>query len=96
MLKRIFLFVFVLSVLALIAALPMNVNAAPENAPKLQVTLVPVTPVVTIGVATAPPSSTVPVTGGIPMSMIVIVGLLVVLAIAVVIGGMAMMNNRNQ
>lgn len=89
MLKRIILFAFVLSVLALVALAPFNASPAPSNSAKLQETLV-----VTVAVVTATPASgAIPVTG-MPTSTMVIVGLLVILGIAVVIGGFALMSRR--
>lgn len=90
MIKRVILFAFVLSTLAVIALAPMNASPAPENSAKLQETVV-----VTVGVVTSTASggSSTPV-AGMPMSTMIIVGLLVILGIAVVIGGMALISRR--
>lgn len=94
MLKRICILVFILCAMALPTMSPHNqVTAASENAPKLQATIV-----VTVPVVTSPPESTpgtIPVTGGQPpMSTLIIFGLLAILALAVLIGGVALFNRR--
>ena len=88
MLKRIIVYALVLSTLVLIALAPMNVSGSAENSAKLQETLV-----VTIGVVTATPAGTIPVTG-FPASTTIILGLLVLLGLAVVLGGIALMSRR--
>ncbi len=96
MLKRIIILVFVLSALVLLAMAPMGSDAAA----KLQSTDVPTVEVgVTIVVGTAAPQgtpATIPVTGGggLPMSTVLIFGLVAILGVAVVIGGMALLNRR--
>jgi hypothetical protein len=88
MLKRIILFAFVLSTLAVIALAPMNLSSAPDNSVNLQETVA-----VTIEVGpTASSGGGAP--AGMPTSTMIIVGLLVILGIAVVIGGMALMSRR--
>ena len=92
MLKRIFILVLILCAVTLLAMSPKLVTAASENAPKLQETIV-----VTVAVVTSPPESTpgtIPVTGGPPMSTLIIFGLLGILALAVLIGGIALFNRR--
>ncbi len=89
MLKRVILFTFVLSTLALLALAPFNVSPASDHSAKLQETLV-----VTVAVVTATPGAGgIPVTG-MPASTMIIVALLVILGIAVVIGGFALMSRR--
>jgi hypothetical protein len=88
MLKRIILFAFVLSTLAVVALAPMNVSSAPENTVALQETVV-----VTIEVGPTASSGGAP--SGMPTSTMIIIGLLVVLGIAVVIGGMALVSRRS-
>jgi len=93
MLKRILILVLILCAMTLLATSPNHVTAASENAPKLQATVV-----VTAAVVTYPPESTpgtIPVTGSQPsMSTLIIFGLLAVLALAVLIGGVALLNRR--
>ena len=93
MLKRICILVLILGAMTLLAMSPNLVTAAPENAPQLQATIV-----VTLPVATSPPGSTpgvIPVTGGQPpMSTLIIFVLLGILALAVLIGGVALFNRR--
>jgi len=91
MLKRIILFVFILSALALIALAPMQANPTGQNSARLQ----DATVVVTVMVDTpAPTASSAPAAGALPVSTMIIFGLLVVLGLAVVIGGMALMRPR--
>jgi hypothetical protein len=89
MLKRIILIAFFISALALLAQAPLNVKSAPENAVKLQDTVV-VT--VSVGVTSAPPGNSAG--AGMPMSTLVIIGLLVILGLAVIIGGMGLLSRR--
>ena len=97
MFKRIAVLVFILSAFALLALAPMNVSSAAANAHKLQTTVEssPVVGVTVVVGATSAPG-TIPATGGgLPMSTLIIFGLLAIIGIAVVIGGIAMVN-RNQ
>ena len=89
--KRVFLFVFVLATLTLFALMPMNVSSAPEQAPGLQVTVVPVTAVVTSPVSTYP----IPVTGAPTMSTILIIGLLILIGVIVIIAGISLTNKSS-
>ncbi len=93
MLKRIFILVFILCSVTVLAMSPKRVAAASENVPKLQATVE-----VTVVVATSPPESTpgiIPVTGGQPpMSTLIIFGFLAILGLAVVIGGVALFSRR--
>jgi hypothetical protein len=95
MLKRIILFMFVLSALLLIALAPMNVSPDPGSIAKLQETVVVTVAVVTAAPTVAVPAdSSTPAGGGLPISTMTIFGLLVVLGLAVIIGGMALMRPR--
>jgi hypothetical protein len=94
MLKRMLIFIFILSAVALLAMAPMNTT----HAPQFQTTEEPgvgVTVAVTIVSGTEAP---IPVTGGgnggLPMSTLLIFGLVAVLGVAVVIGGMALLSRR--
>ena len=93
MLKRILILVFILCAVTLLALSPNHVTAASENAPKLQATVVVTLPVVTSQPESTP--GTIPVTGSQPpMSTLIIFGLLAILALAVLIGGVALFNRR--
>jgi len=89
--KRVFLFMFVLATLTVFALMPMNVSSAPEQAPELQETVVPVT-----SVAASPvPSYPIPVTGAPTMSTILIVGLLILIGVIVIIAGISLTNKSS-
>ena len=91
MLKRIILFVFMLSALALIALAPMQAGPTGVHGAKLQEATV----VVTVVIDTPPPAArSAPPAGALSASTMIIFGLLVVLGLAVVIGGMALMRPR--
>ena len=103
MLKRIILFAFIFSALALIALTPMNTTSASENTARLQATVITPpeqvsTPVSGSGMgmpnATGMPNYGMPNSNGMPNSTIIIIGLLIVLGIAVIVGGMALANRR--
>jgi hypothetical protein len=92
MLKRIFILVFILSAVGLLAMGPMSVSAASENTQKLQATEPPVVGItldIEIGETPSPDSG-----GGLPLSTLIIFGLIAVLGVAVVIGGMALLSRR--
>ena len=74
---------------------PMNVTSAAGDTQKLQTTIEPTSMIgITVEVVlTSEPEGT-PSQSGLPMSTLIIFGLIAVLAIAVVIGGMALMSRR--
>jgi len=93
MLKRVLAMTFVLSFLALIALVPAN---ATQAAGTLQGTPLPtiVVPTVVIPDSTAQPI--VPVTGSPSFSNLVILGLIVIVALAVIVGGLALMLRQSR
>lgn len=109
MLKRIVLFAFVLSTLVLVALAPMNMTTTPQNAIRLQTTVVATVaaiptmmngsnpaamPTMMNGVVPSPVAPIIVTNGGMTSSTMIIIGLLVVLGFAVLIGGMALMSRR--
>ncbi|SRR6266498_1995146 len=93
MLKRVLIMSFILSGILLIALVPVSASQASSN---LQVTIVPTVIVPTVvvpGVVTAQPA--VPVTGG-PTSFtsLILLGLIVVVALAIIVGGLALMSRQ--
>ena len=90
--KRVFLFMFVLATLTVFALMPMNVSSAPEQAPELQETVVPVT---VVAASPVPTSYSIPVTGAPTMSTILIVGLLILIGVIVIIAGISLTNKSS-
>ena len=90
--KSVFLFVFVFATLTVFALMPMNVSSAPEQAPELQETVVPVT---VVAASPVPTSYSIPVTGAPTMSTILIIGLLIIVGVAIIVGGLALTSKNN-
>jgi hypothetical protein len=89
MLKRIFILVFILSAVVLLAMAPMTTPPASENTYKLQETMEVPDVGITLEVDVTDSDSD----GGLPDNTLVYV-LVGIIALAVVIGGVALINRR--
>ena len=93
MFKRVLVMTFLLSFLALVALAPANATQAAGN---LQGTPLPTIVVPTVVVPVNPTAQpAVPVTGTPSFSSLVILGLIVVVALAVIVGGLALMSRQS-
>ena len=93
MLKRVLAITFMLSGLALAAFVPAGMTHAAGN---LQGTPLPtvIVPTVVIPGSTAQP--VVPVTGAPSFSSLIILGLIVLVALAIIVGGLALMARQSR
>ena len=97
MFKRVFVMAFIWSLLVLAALMPASMTQAASN---LQGTPLPtilptvVVPTVVVPGSTAQPG--VPVTGAPSNFSLIILGLIVVVALAIIVGGLALMSRQSQ
>jgi hypothetical protein len=89
MLKRIFILVFILSAVVLLAMAPMSTPATSENTHKLQETM----EVPDVGITLEVDVTNSDSEGGLPNNTLVY-ALVAIIAIAVVIGGVALISKR--
>jgi hypothetical protein len=98
MLKRVLAITFILSCLALAAFVPAGMTHAASNlqGTPLPTVIVPtdVVPTVVIPGSTAQP--VVPVTGAPSFSGLIILGLIVIVALAIIVGGLALMARQSR
>ena len=92
MLKKIMFLTIITSTLVLLALVPMSVSAISDEMPKIQTTVEATLAIPTLPVGETPASSA-PATG-IPMSTLIIFALIGLVALAVIIGGAALLNRR--
>jgi hypothetical protein len=93
MFKRVLVITSILSFLALIVLVPANMTQAAGN---LQGTPLPTIVVPTAVVPSDPTAQpVVPVTGNPSFSGLVILGLIIVVALAIIVGGVALMSRRS-
>jgi hypothetical protein len=90
MLKRIFILVFILSTVVLMAMSPMSTHAVSNNTHALQETIEVPDVGITLEVDVTDPDSD---NGGLPNNTLVY-ALVAIIAIAVVIGGISLINRR--
>jgi hypothetical protein len=93
MFKRVFVMAFILSLLALVALMPASMTHAASN---LQGTPLPTVVVPTVVVPGSTAQPVVPVTGAPSNSSLIILGLIVVVALAIIVGGLALMARQSR
>jgi hypothetical protein len=98
MFKRILVMAFMLSFLALVALVPATMTHAAGNlqGTPLPTIVVPTDLIPTVVVPGSTAQPVVPVTGAPSFSSLIILGLIVVVALAIIVGGLALMARQSQ